>query len=275
MSKLKKLLVAAGVSMALGTGIAQADPVTFLPSGVDVQFKYNNLESPFVTTVGQELFGLVIVTSIGDPSGFPLYWASGLSDTSQLNGTFDGLMAAQILPNGSGGFNIWFTGGELNLYNVPGGSYSPTGPLDPLDPQACGGPCPAAWLTADFAAGSVLADNLATPLFDESTATLFSTVSSLVSPLTGTGDGRLELTGGTAAGAFVDAGPGADFTIQSNLESCIGSTSPNCRGAGTWPIASFDPVVGATSTVPEPGSLLLLGLALAGMGVVRRRRHAA
>jgi len=125
----------------------------------------------------------------------------------------------------------------LTMYNVPVGSYNPTSPANPIAGQICpGGVCPAAWLTASFAAGAAVDDPLT--LFNESTATLVSTVSSLTQPLTGTGDGELELTGGTAASKFVD-GPGPDFSIQSNLQSCpvpVGNPfAPNCAVAGAWP----------------------------------------
>src|SRR5678816_4457480 len=52
---------------------AQADPVTFLPAGADVQFKYNNLET-IVSNVGDVLTGIFSISSIGNTSGSLLYW---------------------------------------------------------------------------------------------------------------------------------------------------------------------------------------------------------
>jgi hypothetical protein len=264
-----------GACLAAGlfaSGQARADAITaVLPSGEAVQFKYNNLET-VVDSVGDVLTGIFAISSINDPSGTPVYFASGLSG-SELNGFFTGLTVAEITPTASG-FNIYFTGGTLNMYNVPVGSYSPTSPLSPLDPQICktapGSVCPTPWLTMDFVPGVVATDDLLTP-FDETLTTLFSTVTALSSPLTGTGDGNLLITGGTAASSF-----NPNMSLQSNLQSCPTADpnfAPNCAKAGAWPLASFDPVVG--STVPEPGTLLLMGAALAGLAASRRARGKA
>lgn len=255
-------------------GPAHADYITSsLPGDSPVQFKYNDLET-VVSEVGQQLSGIFTISSIGDPSGTPIYWASGLGGSGEINGYFSGLTVAEILPS-TGGFNIYFTGGSLSMFSVAAGSYNPTSPLNPIDPQICGGACGPAWLTADFAAGAGV--DLGNGGFDESTATLIATVSSLTTPLTGTGDGKLELTGGTAATSFLD-GPGPDFSIQSNLQSCPTADpqfSANCNKAGDWPVASFDPVIG--QTVPEPGTLFLMGAGLAalGFGASRRKRKTA
>jgi hypothetical protein len=264
-------LCAAGCLMA-----GQASATPNLPADTTVQFKYNNLEI-VVTQTGQQLEGIFDVTGIGQaPTGLPVYFSAGGAD-GELNGIFSDLTVALI-----NGTDIYFTGGTLSLYDVPNGSYDPSGPGDSLDDQVCGGPCGTPWLTMDFVPGTVTTDNTTTA-FDETTTTLFSTVSSVSTPLTGTGDGLLEITGGSAT-----QGPGAVFavggtmSIQSNLQSCPDANNnygANCVtdnpdvDNNIWPIASFDPVVGSTTTIPEPETLLLMGGGLMGLGYARRRRR--
>jgi hypothetical protein len=267
-TKLKTIVAAIGMGLALtaGQALAFTDAATFLPSNSPIQFKYNNLEV-VVSQEGDTGSGIFTISSLGDPSGTPIYWASGLSG-SELNGSFSNLTVAQIV-GVPGGQNIYFTGGTLTIYNVANGSYNPSAPPT-TDAQICGGACPTPWLTMDFVPGIVLVDDGATA-FDETLTTLFSTVSGLTSPFTGTGDGNLVVTGGTAAGYF-----NPDFSLQSNLQTCPTTDpnfAPNCAKAGSWPLASFDPMIG--STVPEPGTLFLLGAGLLGAGFANRRRKAA
>ena len=263
LKSMKKLLAvavtAAGCAMAAPT---QADPLAFLPQNTSIQFKYDNFENPIVTAANQTLSGIFLVSSILDNNTLGTYWADRISDGTSLVGFFDGLVSQTPTASGTGGFDINFTGGTLTIYNVPAGTvanptFNPTSPGDSFANQLCGGACPTPFLTMDFVGGVFPSDP---------TVTLRSHVDTLSAPLTGSGFGRLEVTGGTAAGAF-----GSEFSLNSNFQSCP-ATGPNaslCNNAGAWPIASFDPVTGRT--IPEPGSLALLAAGFLAAAGLRKR----
>ncbi|MDA8092974.1 MAG: PEP-CTERM sorting domain-containing protein [Betaproteobacteria bacterium] len=267
MHSIKALRKPLAAALLLGglvlAGEALADPASFLPSASPIVFKYNNNET-LITGAGQTLTGIFSITQITNPLGSTTYWATGSPafDNTLLTGVFTGLISNA--PTGtSPNVNITFTGGTLDVYNVPVGSYVPTSPGDPIDSQICGGACPAPWLTFNFTPGIVPS---------EPTTTLSSTVTSATAPLTGSGFGELTLTGGTAAAHFNKL-----FSLNSNISSCPGPAGTGyavlCGSAGSWPVVSFDPVTG--TTVPEPGTLFLMGAGLLGIPLVRRRRARA
>src|SRR5438552_12121254 len=120
-------IVIATAATAAISGIAAADPITFLPpAGSIVQFKFDNLEPVLPIAIGAPVGPTIFtITTINGPAGIPIYWASGISDGTQLNGVLSGEVIQTIIPTGTG-FDITLTGGTITLYDVSDGSYNPT-----------------------------------------------------------------------------------------------------------------------------------------------------
>lgn len=255
--------VIAAAAMAVA-GSAYADPISFLPNNTDISIKFVDREIQ-ITQFGQELFGIFNVTQINNADSSTTFWnGNGVTDGTQLVGFFSGLMA---IPDQTGGTGLSFTGGQVTLYSVPNGSYSPGTNPNTLDPanQLCGGLCPTAWLTADFVPGINDAIN-----GDATLQAAFATTNVQA------GFGYLSVTGGTNADFFDSNGytfanfDPADMFLRSNFTLANAQTCSNSNG---WQVCSDDPIQGLT--VPEPGSIALLGLGLVSLGAFRLRRKAA
>ena len=266
----RRTLAVAVAAGAIGfAGAAYSDPINYIPPGSDFSIKFVDREIQ-ILTIGQELFGIFNITQINSADGNTTFWnGNGSTDGTQLVGFFEGLIAG---PDQTGTpTGISFTGGHLELFNVANGTYSPSTSPNTKDylNQLCGGSATCLanpWLTADFVPGI---NDAFGPGANATLQAVFATTN------VNAGFGYMSVTGG-ANGAFFDTNgfafnnfPNADFFLRSNF---VLATPQTCFANNGWQVCSDDPIIGAR--IPEPGTLLLLGLGGLALGAIRRRNQA-
>jgi len=292
-----KLLVLSCFVVLTFAASALASPIV-LPTGSPLFFTYNNLEqvsagnnivvpgsyAPAAGTQGN--WGVLNVSTIqlgavSDPhtdiGGGPVIFAdSPGAPQGQVTGIFYGI---QTLPG-----DQTATGGTLDLFWHDPGTDLITGSSSCLGGVTC---LPNAATVAAFTSGTFLASfNFATGIIDgNNVVTLQSTTNPTIN-LSGEADGfaNVSLTRvgpWTAAfnGNYFFVNPnGLGFGVDGNTRDARFSTFYN--GLPSWSGAPGSGIVGLRSndparefTVPEPGSLSLLGLGLLGLGLVSRRKN--
>ena len=284
--------IAAAITIGLASLSASADPLNSVTGDVEIKLGGLTTETRRFVGTNESTWGVGYLESIASFSNLSK-WTSG-TDDGFLYYMIYGIADLSIIPRLGGGFDIYnvgATGGvadgkiHLDIY------YSPT-QIPSIDQFKNANPnlrtgydsysafagLGAAYLKLTFGLDIQQVDRVETAV-DERTATLVQEANAQTLPATGKGSFFLDVVGGTAATQWDTNGQdfghdmSGNFTLRPNFGP---GRNPNCTEAQVLAGICFaglvnDPII--TSKVPEPASLALFGLGLAGLAGLRRRRN--
>jgi hypothetical protein len=283
--------IVSALALGLSASFASATPLDLLTGDLEIKLGGLTTEANVWAGTNETTWGVGYIESMTSFNNAGK-WQSG-TDDGYLYYMIYGIADISTVANNSFGFDIYnvgATGGaadgqiHLDIYRSPTkidsieqfknaspalrtgfDSYSLFNGLGP------------AYLELTVGQGIQLADRPETPE-DETQATLVQDVSAVTLPASGKGAFFADVVGGTAAGQWDTNGQdlGHDLSGNFTLRPNYGRfNNPNCTEAQALSGACFsglinDPIL--TSKIPEPASLALFGLGLAGVAALRRRR---